>query len=108
MEIKFKCPECDKYVKLIGELLPIREELELYCENCKKETVILATRPLSWEHTVQEDFEHFLSYSGLWREEQPVKDKLFIAYESAWQSSCPTPLAPDAATPSPAGESGIS
>lgn len=87
METKFKCPECDKYVKLVGELLPIREELELYCENCKKETVILSTRPLSWEHMVKEDFEHFLSYS--WREEQIVKEKLFTAYEAAWESNRP-------------------
>ena len=85
--IKFQCPECNEYVELIGELLPIREELELHCENCKKETVILSTRPLSREHTVQEDFEHFLSYSGLWSKEQPIKDKLFTAYEAAWESS---------------------
>jgi hypothetical protein len=35
-------------------------------------------------HTVREDFEHFLSYSGLWSEEQSVKDKLFMAYEAAY------------------------
>ena len=35
-------------------------------------------------HTAQEDFEHFLSYSGLWREHQDTKNLLWKAYEAAW------------------------
>ena len=36
-------------------------------------------------HTMQEDFEHFLSYSGLWREPDEIKAKLFQAFEAAWE-----------------------
>ena len=82
-DIKFKCPDCDKYVNLVAVLIPMREDLELYCENCNKETTILSTRPLASEHTVQEDFEHFLSYSGLRTEPQSVKDVLFETFVAA-------------------------
>ena len=43
--IKFKCPKCHKYVKLIGELIPINEDLELYCSDCREETAVLSLRP---------------------------------------------------------------
>ena len=35
-------------------------------------------------HTAQEDFEHFLSYSGLWKKDQETKSILWKAYEAAW------------------------
>jgi hypothetical protein len=31
-------------------------------------------------HTLQADFEHFLSYSGLWREPTEIREKLLIAF----------------------------
>lgn len=36
-------------------------------------------------HTVHEDFEHFLSYSGLRKEPQSVIDKMRMAFEAAWE-----------------------
>ena len=35
-------------------------------------------------HTVEEDFEHFLSYSGLRNNPQDVVEKMKIAFEAAW------------------------
>lgn len=35
-------------------------------------------------HTVQDDFEHFLAYSGFAVETEEVKTKLFQAYEANW------------------------
>lgn len=43
--IKFFCPKCNCYTRLIGSLIPLGEELELYCQNCCEETVIVVTRP---------------------------------------------------------------
>jgi len=39
---------------------------------------------IKMEHTMQEDFEHFMSYSGLWRETDEVKAKLLLAFDAAW------------------------
>jgi hypothetical protein len=36
-------------------------------------------------HTVEEDFEHFLSYSGLRSQPQETIDKLFKAFVAAWE-----------------------
>jgi hypothetical protein len=36
-------------------------------------------------HSIQEDFEHFLSYSGLRKESAEVIDKLRQAFEAAWK-----------------------
>lgn len=36
-------------------------------------------------HTIQEDFEHFLAYSGFAVETEEVKAKLFQAYEANWE-----------------------
>ncbi|MDP1624467.1 MAG: hypothetical protein Q8L64_01730 [bacterium] len=63
------CPSCDIDI------------LEEKCEKCG--TSLNVNRPPV--HTVQEDFEHFLSYSGLFSEDQSVKDKLFLAFEAAWR-----------------------
>ena len=32
-------------------------------------------------HTIKEDFEHFLSYNGLWNETEKIREKLFLAYQ---------------------------
>jgi len=40
-------------------------------------------------HTIQEDFDHFLSYSGYWQESAEVKEKLFKAFEAAWEPRIP-------------------
>jgi len=42
---KFKCPKCNQYVEMIGELIPLNEELELHCSNCREETAVLSLRP---------------------------------------------------------------
>ena len=77
------CPSCD--VDVLYEK----------CETCDS-SLNIERGLVSWsEHTVQEDFEHFMSYSGMLQEEQSVKDKLFIAYEAAWRSGRPTPRALD-------------
>lgn len=39
--IQFFCPSCEQYVPFIGELIPLYEELELYCKNCGKSTATL-------------------------------------------------------------------
>ena len=44
-------------------------------------------------HTIEEDFEHFLSYSGLSSESAKVKDKLFKAYETNWMNTDPEIMA---------------
>lgn len=43
--LKFFCPKCKRYVRIVGSLIPLSEELELYCENCCEETVVVVTRP---------------------------------------------------------------
>ena len=35
-------------------------------------------------HTVDEDFDHFLSYSGMRNEPQDTLRKLYIAFKAAW------------------------
>jgi len=35
-------------------------------------------------HTVDEDFEHFLSYSGMRNEPQDTLRKLYLAFKAAW------------------------
>ena len=40
-------------------------------------------------HTCEEDFQHFLSYSGLRSEPPDVIEKLRKAYEAAWEPSPP-------------------
>lgn len=92
---KFQCPECNQYVELVGQLFPINEELELFCNTCHKETVLLLTRPLATEHTIQECFDHFLSYSGFSEVLPDVKGKLRLAFFAAW--SRPTTGAVDSA-----------
>lgn len=37
------------------------------------------------KHTVEEDFEHFLSYSGYWKEDEETKIKLMDAFKAAWE-----------------------
>lgn len=37
-------------------------------------------------HTIEEDFQHFLSYSGLSGEDPLVIGKLRQAFEAAWES----------------------
>ena len=39
-------------------------------------------RSLSRRHTVEQDFAHYLSYSGLWRESADVRAKLFEAFKA--------------------------
>lgn len=37
-------------------------------------------------HTLQQDFEHFLSYSGLSSESEDVRAKLLVAYTANWSA----------------------
>ena len=37
------------------------------------------------EHTVQDDFQHFLSYSGLRKEPPDVIEKMYSAFFVAWE-----------------------
>lgn len=39
------------------------------------------------QHTIEEDFDHFLAYSGLAAESNETKAKLFLAYEANWKPS---------------------
>ena len=45
-DVKFKCPKCLEYVLFVGELIPLGEELELFCNNCGEETAILKLSPM--------------------------------------------------------------
>lgn len=36
------------------------------------------------DHTAQDDFDHFLSYSGMFNEPQFIKNKLWKAFEAGW------------------------
>lgn len=38
-------------------------------------------------HTPKEDFQHFLSYSGMWKEDKETLEKMFIAYCAALDES---------------------
>jgi hypothetical protein len=40
-------------------------------------------------HTMEEDFQHFLTYSGLRNEPSDVIDKLRLAFEGAWDAPIP-------------------
>jgi hypothetical protein len=41
------------------------------------------------QHAMAEDWEHFLSYSGMWREPEEIKSKLLQAFHAAWEPSQP-------------------
>lgn len=51
----------------------------------RSETLKLIMR-LTAEKT-EADFQHFLSYSGYWREPEEIKEKLRRAYFAAWEPS---------------------
>lgn len=38
-------------------------------------------------HTLQDDWKHFLSYSGYWKESDEVKAKLLLAFGAAWEDN---------------------
>jgi hypothetical protein len=38
-------------------------------------------------HSLEQDFEHFLSYSGLSAESEDLRSKLLMAYEANWKAS---------------------
>ena len=50
---------------------------------------------MSNAHTMEQDFEHFLAYSGFASEPAETIEKLKVAYEANWS---PTPLHPVATT----------
>jgi hypothetical protein len=40
-------------------------------------------------HTMEEDFQHFLTYSGLGNEPPEVIEKMRLAFSAAWEPKTP-------------------
>lgn len=43
-------------------------------------------------HTVEDDFQHYLSYSGHWKDSAEIIALLRDAYEAAWRPAAPNDL----------------
>ena len=71
---------CDTLVFWLASVLPSVADYQVF-DSIVRET---ATKPEP-EHTAQDDFNHFLSYSGHWQDSEETKAALFEAFLAAWE-----------------------
>ena len=95
-----KCPHCGGDQVGVEQHKEGRFFVQCYVHTCgasggfcdtPEEAISVWSFNREQKHTVEEDFAHYLSYSGQSNVDKELKDKLFDAYKASWGDSAKEP-----------------
>lgn len=90
VRLRLSCIEQGKHLRFVTT--PTKAECghgKHYSRTGAELLALLFSEAPKSPHTTAQDFEHFLSYSGFHSAPQDLKDKLWQAFEAAWEPAAP-------------------